>query len=363
MNQGAKVARHFFKNSPFASNFGQNLFLWQMMNQNFITHQTRLLRTSGLLVWLACLLTFFSCENPTPANSHRQVVIGDAPFVVVLGIAQDAGYPQAGCAKSCCKEAWEQPAKRRFVSCIAVVDPVSQQAWMIDATPDFPEQVHRLENVLTGGPVELSGVLLTHAHIGHYTGLMHLGREVMGASQMPVFAMPRMHDFLENNGPWSQLVSLENISLRNLTADSMVILSDRIKVVPFLVPHRDEFSETVGFRIEGPERSLVFIPDIDKWEKWERDILAEIQAVDYALLDGTFFQNGEIPGRDMSQIPHPFVEESMAKFEHLPKGEKSKVHFIHFNHTNPVLLENSEARRSVLEAGLGICEEGVVFGL
>lgn len=324
----------------------------------------RLLRTTRLLIWLAALLTFFSCDQAGPSGSLRQTVSGDAPFAVVLGIAQDAGYPQAGCAKACCQLAWEQPTRRRLVSCIAVIDPATRQAWVFDATPDFPEQLRRLENVLpTGEPVELAGIFLTHAHIGHYTGLMHLGREAMGASQMPVHAMPRLVSFLKKNGPWSQLVSLENISLRNLSADSTVILNERIKVVPFLVPHRDEFSETVGFRIEGPQRSLIFIPDIDKWERWERDILTEIQSVDYALLDGTFFQNGEIPGRDMSEIPHPFVEESLARFAHLPAGEKSKVHFIHFNHTNPVLLENSGARKSVYEAGLGICEEGEVFGL
>ena len=203
---------------------------------------------------------------------------------------------------------------------MAVVDPTEGKAWMFDATPDFPEQLRRLEHVLPSEPVELAGIFLTHAHIGHYTGLMHLGREVMGASQMPVHAMPRMRSFLEANGPWSQLVGLENIALRNLSADSTLLLNGRIKVTPFLVPHREEFSETVGFKIEGPERSLIFIPDIDKWEKWERDILTEIKAVDYALLDGTFFQNGEIPGRDMSQIPHPFVEESMAKFADFAGG-------------------------------------------
>lgn len=315
------------------------------------------------MIWLAGFLTFFSCGKNENKESLRQTVNGQAPFVTVLGIAQDAGYPQSGCQKECCRRAWEQPASRRRVSCIAVVDPAEGKAWMFDATPDFPEQLRRLENVLPNQPVKLEGIFLTHAHIGHYTGLVHLGREVMGASQMPVHAMPRMHDFLKKNGPWSQLVSLDNISLRNLSADTALLLNGRIKVTPILVPHRDEFSETVGFRIEGPENSLLFIPDIDKWEKWERDILAEIKSVDYALLDGTFFQNGEIWGRDMSEIPHPFMVESMELFSNLPEGEKSKVNFIHFNHTNPVLLENSEARRNVFEAGLGICEEGEVFGL
>ncbi len=242
----------------------------------------------------------------------------EKPFVVVLGVAQDAGYPQADCQKSCCRPAWEQPHRRRLVSCIAVVDPASGQFWVVDATPDFPEQQHLVQNMLPGRPLKLAGIFLTHAHVGHYTGLMHLGREAMGTKGVPVYAMPRMGDFLKNNGPWSQLLALKNIELRNMKADSVVLLNERLRVTPMLVPHRDEFSETVGFRIEGPGKSLLFIPDIDKWERWEQDINAVVGGVDFALLDGTFYQNGEIPGRDMSEIPHPFIEESIARFAVLP---------------------------------------------
>eukprot|EP00957_Ditylum_brightwellii_P156501 11911053-Ditylum_brightwellii.AAC.1 len=64
------------------------------------------------------------------------------------------------------------------------------------------------------------GIFLTHAHIGHYTGLMYLGREALGAVDVPVYAMPRMRSFLKNNGPWSQLVSLGNINIQNLEEKS-----------------------------------------------------------------------------------------------------------------------------------------------
>ncbi len=302
-------------------------------------------------------LGFLLCA--TAAISQKESV----PFVIVLGIAQDAGYPQAACDRDCCRPAWEQPALRRMVSCIAVVDPESGDAWMVDATPDFPEQLYRLEHILPDKPVRLKGIFLTHAHIGHYTGLMHLGREVMGAKALPVYAMPRMRSFLENNGPWSQLLALENVEIRNLSADSTILLNERLSITPVQVPHRDEFSETVGFKIDGPEKSLLYLPDIDKWERWDKDIRAVLKTVDAALLDGTFYQNGEIPGRDMGEIPHPFIAESMARFAGLPKDEKAKVHFIHFNHTNPVLLENSGARQSVERAGFGVCGEGDKFGL
>ena len=185
--------------------------------------------------------------------------------------------------------------------------------------------------------------------------------EVMGAREVPVYAMPRMRTYLAENGPWSQLVNYQNIILQPLAGDSTITLPGDFRITPFLVPHRDEYSETVGYRIEGPGKSAIFIPDIDKWERWDRDINEEIQRVDYAFLDATFYANGEIPGRDMSEIPHPFMEESMNRFDQLPTEERKKVYFIHFNHTNPVLREDSEARWLVLERGYGLAEEGQIY--
>ena len=203
-------------------------------------------------------------------------------------------------------------------------------------------------------------MLLTHAHMGHYTGLMHFGREVMGTNKIPVFAMPRMKTFLEENGPWSQLVELENIRLQKLKSDSTINLNENIKVKSFLVPHRDEFSETVGYEIMINNKSLIFIPDIDKWEKWETNITELIKKVDYAFLDATFYKNGELK-RDMSEIPHPFVEESMELFSNLSEIDKQKVHFIHFNHTNPLLIEGGTAQKEVIKKGFNFAKEGQVI--
>ncbi|MEK7254610.1 MAG: MBL fold metallo-hydrolase [Bacteroidota bacterium] len=144
-------------------------------------------------------------ENPADVSPKLRSSLKTKPFVLVLGIAQDAGFPQAGCQKDCCRAAWRQPQKRRMVSCLALVDPAAGEAWLFDATPDFPEQLHRLENVLPQKPVRLAGIFLTHAHVGHYSGLMHLGREAMNAKATPVYAMPRMRSFLSQNAPWNLL--------------------------------------------------------------------------------------------------------------------------------------------------------------
>lgn len=277
----------------------------------------------------------------------------------ILGVAQDAGFPQINCYKDCCKNLWEDKSLRKMVSCIGVVDEKNETCYLLDATPDIRDQLNILQK---NQSLTLGGIFLTHAHIGHYTGLMHLGREAMGAKDVPVYAMPRMAAMLKENAPWSQLVELENIRLQTLQADEAVDLNG-VSILPLEVPHRDEFSETVGFKIEGPRKSALFIPDIDKWHKWDRSILEEIQQVDYAFLDGTFFQNGEIPGRDMSLIPHPFIEESMTLFKNLPTTQRDKIYFIHFNHTNPVLQKINAATQQIEDNGFHIAKEGAVFAL
>ena len=282
----------------------------------------------------------------------------DSPYVVVLGIAQDGGVPHALCVKGCCEEAFADPVKRRRVACLGIVDPVEGKCWLVDATPDLPVQLRALQD--TGGetPPELAGVLLTHAHIGHYTGLMFLGREVSGTKNVAVYAMPRMQKVLSNGAPWDQLLKLENIRLEGLESGKPTKLSERVEITPLSVPHRDEYSETVGFVIKGPERSLVFIPDIDKWGLWSMEITGVIRAHDYAFLDATFYSDGELPGRAMSEIPHPFIVESMQHFEVLSPQDRARVHFIHLNHSNPVLQDGSDARAAVEGAGYKVAERG-----
>jgi len=282
------------------------------------------------------------------------------PSIIVLGTAQDAGYPQIGCDKECCKKYWDKKIAKQKVSCLALFDPSTNQKWIFDATPDLTEQLHDADKLQKGN---LSGIFLTHAHIGHYTGLMYFGREASNARAIPVYAMPRMYDYLKSNGPWSQLISLKNIQLQKLKADSTIKLTDKISVTPILVPHRDEFSETVGYSIKTGNKTILFIPDIDKWQKWDRDIKQLVKRYDHLFLDGTFYKDDELPGRNMSEVPHPFIQESVDLFSELSLTEKQKVWFIHFNHTNPLIDKSSKQYKEVKSKGFNIAIEGLKISL
>ena len=279
--------------------------------------------------------------------------------LVVLGTTQDAGSPQAGCKKECCKNLFDNPDETRKVVSLGLIDETSKQKWLFEATPDFPAQIKMLKNSCNFETAETpDGIFVSHGHIGHYTGLMYLGKEAMGAKEVSTYVMPRMKDYLTKNGPWSQLVKNNNILLEEVFAEKPIVLSNDVSVIPFLVPHRDEYTETIGFKIITSEKSILFIPDIDKWEKWEKEIIKELKQVDYAFLDATFFDGDELPNRNMNEIPHPFVVESMKLFQNLDEVKKKKIYFIHFNHTNPLLNKDSEQFKQVLKNGFNVVEFG-----
>jgi pyrroloquinoline quinone biosynthesis protein B len=245
--------------------------------------------------------------------------------LVVLGIAQDGGIPQLGCEEPICVAIRSGQRKRERVASIGLVNPTLKRAYLIDATPDFVSQV----DTLTGGRLP-DGILLTHAHIGHYTGLMYLGREAVDAKHVPVWGTERMLAFLTNNGPWSLLVTRQNIDLHVLSPGQPTSLGDGLTVTAYPVPHRDEFTDTVGFLIEGPHKRVLYIPDIDGWDQWSRGIRQMVDRVDVAFLDGTFASADELPGRPMTEIPHPL----MPITRELLRGTRARVWFIHLNHTN-----------------------------
>ena len=290
----------------------------------------------------------------TPLIAFNQV--NSTYTLKILGVVQDGGLPHLGSDRICCED-FEQD---RYVTSIMLIANETNESYLFDASPDINKQLNFMGK---GIKKNLKGIFLTHAHIGHYTGLMYFGREALNSKLMNVYAMPRMKKFLEQNGPWSQLVSLQNISITELSNNSMIEIDSGVVIQPIEVPHRAEFSETVGYKIYGPNKTLLFIPDIDKWYLWEKSIIDEIKQVDYALIDATFYDSSEVNYRDLSEIPHPFVIESIELFDSIKYEEKSKIFFIHLNHTNPLLDNESDQYKFVRGKGYNVAKEGMKFDL
>ncbi len=290
--------------------------------------------------------------------AHHVFYNEDKPYVMVLGVAQDGGYPHLGCVKQCCKLVWSDESRRRYVVSLALVDPATKSWWLFEATPDIREQMQLFRKKTKAEYSYLpQAIFITHAHIGHYTGLIQLGKEVMHSQALPVMVLPVMKTFLETNGPWSQLVTQGNIALNALQTGSIINLTENIRVQTFTVPHRDEFSETAGFKMMTSHQAYLFIPDIDKWNKWKTSIMDKVKEVNIAFLDGTFYEITELKNRKIEEVPHPLITETMALFDGESKETKSKIQFIHLNHTN-ALLWSDKKQKEIRKKGFGIAEQG-----
>ena len=310
----------------------------------------------GLFFILIIFLSACQKTKTIKKNKSNDVVLK------VLGTIQDGGIPHMGCNKICCLKYFKNNTFRVGVSSLGISNLKNETNYLIDATPNVNHQLKAL--IGTSNPSEkLNGIFLTHAHMGHYSGLLNFGREAMNSKNIPLYLMPRFYNFIQNNGPWNQLVKLENVMLKRIYDREKITLESNLSITPIQVPHRDEYSETVGFLIEGNTKSALYIPDIDKWEKWNNSIVELIKNVDYAFLDGTFYDEKEVNNRDISEIPHPFIIESLKLFNPLDKSEKNKIYFIHLNHTNPLLNSDSSEYNRVIREGFNVADPNMEFFL
>lgn len=283
--------------------------------------------------------------------------------IKVLGTAQDGGVPQPNCTCEHCLLTYKSPKLKRYATSLAVVFPDQKKWHLIDATPDIREQMRMMKERYPGMGL-MDSILLTHAHIGHYTGLMFLGKEAISSNELPVYAGEQMRKFLHEHAPWQQLVLLKNIDVRTILNDVPFKL-DKAKITPLEVPHRNEYSETFGFIISGQHKSMLYISDIDRWEQWDRNVAEVASSVDFCLLDATFYSKEEITamGRDFQQIPHPLLADTMDKLQKIVNAGETNVYFTHFNHTNPVVDPGNEVRKTIHSRGFHIAEEGMELRL
>ena len=293
------------------------------------------------------LVTFLIIS--TSVNSQSE-------YIYILGNTQDAGLPHIGCQHPFCEDNFNV-YEEHYTTSIAVVNSDLKKYILFEATPDITFQLNNLKKNIFDEFLLPESIYITHAHIGHYTGLMYFGREALGSKDLLVKVLPRMSNFLQNNGPWSQLVDINNIKIKEINFGLSTNELNNIQITPVQVPHRDEYSETAGYIIKGKNKKALFIPDIDKWEKWDRDLSQLAKDFDFLLIDATFYDSKEI-NRDISEIPHPLVTETMDLLSGLNIENRNKVYFIHMNHTNMMLDPNSKLSKLVTSKGFNIARLG-----
>jgi len=275
--------------------------------------------------------------------------------MMVLGSGQDAGIPHTGCYCEICERARKQRKFQRLGPSVALFDKDAGISYLVDASPDIKPQLDMLhkeiESVSRPGKVPVSGILLTHAHFGHCSGLWQLGRETLNEVGVPVFCTPEMKRFLSTSYPFRTLAEARNIVLTEIEAGVGVRLGG-MTCIPVQVPHRSETADAVGYVIKA-ERKVAYIPDTDVWTD---DLLNEVAGCDLALVDGTFYSEREVP--HYVQVPHPPVEETVG----LLKDARAEIYFTHINHTNP-LNRNGKERRRLYRDGFQIAYDGLILDI
>ena len=285
-------------------------------------------------------------------------------FILILGTAQDGGYPHVGCNRSCCIKVENNLSLMRLISSIAIIDQEKQKFWLIDLSPDINEQLRLLRKYINKYDYpHFAGIFFTHAHIGHYAGLLNLGLEVLNLNNIPIYAFPKMKSFLENNSIFQQLIDNKNIILNDINDNMEIKLTEDISISAFYVPHRNELSETVGYRIKSNEQSIIYIPDIDSWQEWDVRLDDLSKNNDILILDGTFYNKNEIKNRDITKIPHPTIKETMLITNHFKLEEKNKIYFTHLNHTNKAVDNKSKEYNNILTSGYNILKDNQIFKL
>lgn len=280
--------------------------------------------------------------------------MADTPYVVVLGTAQDGGYPHVGCDCDHCRAAGADPALTRRVACLGLV--TSQGIALVDATPDFAAQWRELTKVARVSPqTPLAALFLTHLHVGHVLGLPLLGREGRAGTRTPVWTTETNLTALREMPIFASLFAEGHVEARPFNLGWETNLGDLVvQAVP--VPHRSEHGDTIAFRFEGLERSLFYAPDVDLLAP---EVIAQVRAADTALIDGTFFRKTELERPDAARVPHPAIADSMTQLARVD----TRVVFTHLNHTNPTVLPHSREHAAVQALGMRIAREGDVFEL
>jgi pyrroloquinoline quinone biosynthesis protein B len=301
------------------------------------------MRWQRATTWL--VLAFAGCATaPTVPEPVPDVEL------FVLGVAQDGGLPHLGCDRACCTEA-RRTGRVEYPVSLGVVDHRCGKLLLVEATPRIEEQLallHRLAGSPPRGRQPVDALLVTHAHLGHYLGLAWFGREVAASQHLPLFCSPRFAAFLRGNGPWRQLVELGQIAPQPFVVGEAFAPWPGLEVRAIAVPHRDEFSDTMAFVLHGPHRAVLFVPDVDAWQRTPGLLERLLDGVDIAYVDGTFFDGRELPERNLDEIPHPLLTRTMARLAAVAEARPGAIRFLHLNHSNPALHE--PAVRAAIEA-------------
>jgi pyrroloquinoline quinone biosynthesis protein B len=289
--------------------------------------------------------------------------------IVVLGSGQDGGSPQLGHTSGVGPD--------RTASCVAAISP-SGSVVLLDASPDMRQQVLSLmtsDAFPADRDTPFDAIALTHGHMGHYVGLVHLGKESGDVRGIRLLATGKMHTFLRRNEPWRTLYERGNVAPDTFGLGAIRV-DDRMTIDAITVPHRAEFTDTVGLSVRlDDEPWFLYLPDIDSWGDWRQAdetisshpmclldaTFSSAESHPMCLLDATFSSADELADRSVTEIKHPLVTDTIERFGSMT--DSTRIVLGHINHSNPLADPESPIARDVAASGFVIAHDGMVLRL
>lgn len=254
---------------------------------------------------------------------------------------------------------------------------------MFNASPDIRQQIFdnpQLHPQKSIRHTPIAGVLLTNADVDHIAGLLTL-RESQAFS---LYATTRVHEVLSQNSIF-QVLNPKFVERREFQLEQSIELQKAdgtpsgIEVEPFSVPGKvalyledasagenfgSQGEDTIGLRISSKATGKYFFY-IPGCAALPENLGQRLRGAPLVMFDGTLWENDEMitigtgvakTGQRMGHMCMSGRDGTISAFESL--GVERRV-FIHINNTNPVLLSDSQERKSLENLGWTLARDGM----
>jgi len=303
--------------------------------------------------------------------------------VKILGSAAGGAFPQWNCDCANCRavRAGTFHGKPRSQTQLALTQ--DGRAWfLLGASPDLRAQIEATPELhpRQGRHSPIAGVALANADLDHVLGLLllrelHPLRIHATASVRRILrednSMFGMLHRIADQARWTDFEPGKEFSLRDAQGEESGLHCRAWSLSPhypaYLTAERQSQlspgEASLGFFIHANSGArLAYLPAVPQVDD---ALLAEIDACDVLLFDGTFWSDDELiringSGQTARQMGHVPVQSTIAKLAGVRRPRKI---FLHINNTNPMLDEASPQHRQARDAGWEIAEDGWQFNL
>jgi pyrroloquinoline quinone biosynthesis protein B len=275
-----------------------------------------------------------------------------------------------------CRLAWSGDKRVRPRSQSSLAVSADGERWLLlNASPDLRHQIIASPCLHPRGGTRQSpirAVFVTNADVDHLAGLLTLREQ-----QSFVLFGSKVTLAQASSGVF-RVLNRDLVQLRETAFDEPIDTGLGLKVTAFAVPGKvplylegaaveigSESDSTAGLEISDGRSTFFYVPGCAKINE---ALAKRLNGAKLIFFDGTTFTDDEMVRLGLSQktawrMGHVAMSGEDGSLNRLaPCGIARKI-YLHINNTNPVLIEDSPERATVLEAGWEVAYDGMEVAL